>query len=160
MQSVPIFPGDKPLVVIRYGYVSQKTPGFISMEGEISNVQGVPYLSCYPDNYSNIYSCPIFRPHVISRYFSAWNAIYNCNRMQQSDLALSVKIYYFGGRFSPSKSVFIYYEFLLLGNSRDTDQWLRSDIQLRLYYAEVPKLDLSKNIVFGANYSKNWHAYI
>ena len=48
MNSVPIFPGEKPPMVIEYKDKSQKVHGFIATEGGRSNEAGVPYLSPLP----------------------------------------------------------------------------------------------------------------
>ena len=53
-----------------------------------SNEPGVPYLSCYPDDYSNDSIFPFLCPRVIVRYFSACNSIENHNRIRQSGLVL------------------------------------------------------------------------
>ena len=75
MKSAPIFPDNKPLMTIGYKCISQKILGVISAEGGIITVPGVPYLFFYPENYYNVSINPMFRPSVIGRYFSAWNAI-------------------------------------------------------------------------------------
>ena len=59
MKSAPIVPDDKPLMDIRYKYISQKVPGVISIEESLSTEPEVPYLSCYPENYYNISISPI-----------------------------------------------------------------------------------------------------
>ena len=59
-----------------------------SEEGARSNKLGVSYLSCYPENYSSVYICPVIFRRVIGRHFSACNAIENHNSTRQSDVAL------------------------------------------------------------------------
>ena len=81
MKIDPIFPGHRPIMAIIYKYRSQKVPGFIAMEGVQSTVPGVPYLSSYPGNYSNVSIHPIICPHIIYRHLIAFNAIYNFNGM-------------------------------------------------------------------------------
>ena len=44
-------PGDKPLIVIGYNYISQKVLGLIYIEGSRSTEPGVTYLSFYPENF-------------------------------------------------------------------------------------------------------------
>ena len=51
-KSIPRAPGDIPLTAIVYKYISQKVFGFTATEGAIRTEPGVPYLSCYPENYS------------------------------------------------------------------------------------------------------------
>ena len=46
------------------------------------------HLSCFHDTFSNFPVCPIFRPRLLGRYFNAFNAIDNHNRILKSDLAL------------------------------------------------------------------------
>ena len=72
--------GDISLMAIGYKYNSHKVLGFISTEGAVSTNPGDPYLSRFPDNYSNLFTCPVVRTCVIVRYFNAYNAIYNHNR--------------------------------------------------------------------------------
>ena len=87
-KSNPIFPDDRPLVVIVYKYRSQKFLGFTSTEDAISTEIGVTYLSRYPENYSSVSIHPVFCHRVIGRHFSDCKAIDNHNRMRQSDAAL------------------------------------------------------------------------
>ena len=62
--------------------------GFIATEGYGSNKPGDPYLSRFPDIYSNVSVCPVVRPHLPCRYFNACNTTDNQNRMSQSGLEL------------------------------------------------------------------------
>ena len=62
--------------------------GFIVTEGAGSTEPGYPYLSHFPDIYSNFSVRTVFRPHLLGRYFNACNAIYNHNRMRQPDISL------------------------------------------------------------------------
>ena len=48
----------------------------------------VPYLSCFPDIYSNVSVCPVVHPHLLRIYFNACNEIEHHNMVQQSDKAL------------------------------------------------------------------------
>ena len=88
LKSTPIFPGKRPLLAIGYKYNSRKVLGFIATEGAGNTEPGDPYLSRFPDIYSNVYVRPVVRPHLIGRYFNACNAIDNHNRRWQSDLSL------------------------------------------------------------------------
>ena len=88
MKSTTRVPGDRPLMSIRFEYISQKVLGFIATEGSGSTVPDVPYLSHYPDNYSNVFIFPVLHLHLLGRYFSAYNETENHNRMQQYDIAL------------------------------------------------------------------------
>ena len=88
MKSTPRVPGDRPLTAIGYRYRSYKVIGFIANEGARITEPDVPYLSHYPDDYSNVSICPVVSTHTISRYLSACNAIDIRKRVRQSDLAL------------------------------------------------------------------------
>ena len=86
MKSTPKFPGDIPLISIGDKYNSSKVLVFIATEGAGSAEPGNPYLSHFPDIYSNISVQHFFHPCLLGRYFNACNAIYNHNSMSQSDL--------------------------------------------------------------------------
>ena len=73
---------------IRYKCISNKVPGFIAPEETGSTEPGITYLSHYPDNYCNVFVCPVLQHHVIGRYFSACIPIYNNDRMRHFYLAL------------------------------------------------------------------------
>ena len=88
MKSTTRFPGGRPLMAIVYMYNSRNILGFIATEGSGSNEPGDPYLSRFPNIYSNVSVRPVIFPHLLGRYFNACNAIDNQNSMQQSDLAL------------------------------------------------------------------------
>ena len=88
MESTPRFPVEIPLMAIWQNYNSRKVLGFIDTEGAGSTEPGYPYLSCFPDIYSNVSDRLLVHPHLLDRYFNAYNAIYNHNRMRQSDIAL------------------------------------------------------------------------
>ena len=88
LKSTPIFPGERPLLAIGYKYNSRKVLGFIATEGAGSTEPGDPYLSSFPDIYSNVSVRPVVHPHLLVRYFNACNAIDNHNRMRQSDTLL------------------------------------------------------------------------
>ena len=82
MKSTPRVPGDRPLMAIGYKYNSRKVLGFISTEGSVSTESGDPYLSRFPDIYSNFSVCPVVHPHLIGRYLNSCNEIDSHNRMQ------------------------------------------------------------------------------
>ena len=54
LRSTPRFPSEIPLLDIGYKYNSRKVLGFIATEGAGSTEPGDPYLSCFPDIYSNV----------------------------------------------------------------------------------------------------------
>ena len=88
MKSTPRFPGERPLLAIGYKYNSRKVLGFIATEGAGITEPGDPYLSFFPNMYSNVSVRPVVRPHLLGSYFNVCNTIDSNNRMQQSDLLL------------------------------------------------------------------------
>ena len=68
--------------------ISPGNLGLIATEGAGSTGPGDPYLSRFPDIYSNVSVRSIVRPHLLGRYFNASNAIENHNMIRQSDLSL------------------------------------------------------------------------
>ena len=88
LNITPRFPGERPLLAIGYKSNSSKVLGFISNEGAGSTEPGYPYLSRFPDIYSNVSVRPVVHPCLLVRYSNACNAIDNHNRMRQSDLSL------------------------------------------------------------------------
>ena len=81
MKSTPIFPAERPLLDIGYKSNSRKILGFIATEGAGINEPGDPYLSLFPDIFSNVSVRPVVHPHLLRRYFNACNTIDNHNRM-------------------------------------------------------------------------------
>ena len=88
MKITPRFTGGRPLLDIGYKYNYRKILGLIYTEEAGSNEPGDPYLSSFPDVYSNVSVHPSVHAHLLDRYFNACNAIDNHNIMWQSDLAL------------------------------------------------------------------------
>ena len=86
MKITPRVPVGRPLMAIRYQYNSSKVLCFIATEGAGSTEIGDPYLSRFPDIYSNVYIRPVVRPHLLGRYFNVCNEIYNHNSMWKSDI--------------------------------------------------------------------------
>ena len=88
LKSTPIFPSESPPLAIGCKYNYRKVLGFIATEGSGSTEPGDPYLSRFPDIYSNVSVCPVFCPHLLGRYFNACNEIDNHNRTHQYDILL------------------------------------------------------------------------
>ena len=88
MKSNKIFPVDIPLIDIGYKYNYQKALRFNATEGARSTDPGGPYLSHFPDNYSNVSIFPVVCDHMIGRHFNSCNIIGNHNRIWKSDLVL------------------------------------------------------------------------
>ena len=75
MKITPRFPGGRTLLDVGYKYNYRKVLGFIYAEGDGSTELGDPYLSCFPDIYSNVSVRPVVCPNFLGRYFNACNAI-------------------------------------------------------------------------------------
>ena len=88
MKITPRVPGEISLLSIGYKYNSRKVLRFVAAQGDRSTEPGDPYLSCFPDIYSNVSGFPVVGPRLLCRYFNACYAIDNQNRMWKSDLAL------------------------------------------------------------------------
>ena len=86
MKITPRVPGEIPLLDIWEKYNSRKVLEFIFIGGAGSTVPGYPYLSRFPDIYSNVSVRPVVRPNLLGRYFNACNTTDNHNRMRQYDL--------------------------------------------------------------------------
>ena len=92
LKSTPRLTGKIPLLAIGYKYNSRKVIGSIATEGARSTEPGDPYLSRFPDNYSNVSVHPVVCPHLLGRYFNACNAIDNHNKMRQgNEIVLMLK---------------------------------------------------------------------
>ena len=62
-------PGDRPLIDIGYKYNTRKVLSFIVTDNSGSTKTGIPYLSKYPDQFTNVAICPVVRPLVMSKTF-------------------------------------------------------------------------------------------
>ena len=71
MKSTPRFPCGRPLLAIGYKYNYRKVLLFIATEGDGSTEPVDPYLSCFPDIFSNVSVRPVVHPHFLGRYFNA-----------------------------------------------------------------------------------------
>ena len=60
MKITPIVYGGRPIITNGYKYNSRKVLGFIATKGDGSTEPGDPYLSCFPDIYSNVSVSPLF----------------------------------------------------------------------------------------------------
>ena len=88
MNITPIVNGGRPLTAVGYKYNASNFVGLISTEGGGSTELVYPYLSLFPDIYSNVSNFPIVGPHFIVRCFNTFNAIDNHDKIRQSDPAL------------------------------------------------------------------------
>ena len=81
-------PVERPPLVISYKYNSQKVLSFLATAGAGSTTLGIPYLSKYPDQFSNVSIFPIYRPRLMSKFFGSVNEMDSHNKSHQSDIAL------------------------------------------------------------------------
>ena len=54
-------PGGRPLIAIGYKYNARKVLYFIVTDNTGSTKTGIPYLSKYPDQFTNFAICPVAR---------------------------------------------------------------------------------------------------
>ena len=88
MKSNPRVTGGRKTMAIEHKYNYRKVLGFIATEGAGSTEPGYPYLSHYPDMYSNVYVRPVVCTHLLFRYLNSCNLIYNHNIIHQYNLVL------------------------------------------------------------------------
>ena len=81
-------PGDRPIIAIGYKYNTRKVLYFIAKTDAGSTNSGIPYLSKYTDQISNVFICPVACPLVMSNLFGSVNEVVSHNKSRQSDLAL------------------------------------------------------------------------
>ena len=60
-------PGDMPLIAIGYKYNARKVLSFIVTENAGITKTGIPYLSKYPDHFTNVAIRPVSRSLVMSK---------------------------------------------------------------------------------------------
>ena len=60
-------PGDSPLIDIGYKYNVWKVLNFIVTDSAGITSTGIPNLSKYPDQFTNVAICPVARPLVMSK---------------------------------------------------------------------------------------------
>ena len=60
-------PEDRPLFAIGYKYNARTFLSFIVTDNAGSKNTGIPYLSKYPDQYTNVAIRPVVRPLVMSK---------------------------------------------------------------------------------------------
>ena len=88
LSSKPVVPRDRPLIYISYKYNVRKVLYFIVTENSGKKNTGIPYLSKYPDQFTNDSICPVTHTLVMSKQKSAINEVDSNNKSGQSDLAL------------------------------------------------------------------------
>ena len=62
-------------MAVGYKYNYRKILGFIATEGAGSTGPGNPYLSCFPDIFSNVSVRLVLLLHLIGSYLNAYNEI-------------------------------------------------------------------------------------
>ena len=80
-------PGDRTLIDIGYKYNARKVIYFIVTDNAGITNTGIPYLSQYPEQFTNFSIRPVARPLVMSKK-SAVNEVDYHNESRQYDLAL------------------------------------------------------------------------
>ena len=80
-------PGDRPLIDIGYKYNARKVLSFIVTDNAGSTKTGIPYLSKYPDQFTNVAIRPVARPLVMSKN-SDVNEVDSHSKSIHSDLEL------------------------------------------------------------------------
>ena len=88
LRSKPMVPGGRPLIAVGYKYNARKVLSFIVTDNAGRTKNGIPYLSKYPDQFTNVSIRPVARPVVMSKNISAVNEVDSHNKSRQSDLAL------------------------------------------------------------------------
>ena len=67
LRSKPMVPGGWPLIAIGYKYNARKVLSFIVTDNAGSTNTDIPYLSKYPDQFTNVSIRPVARPLVMSK---------------------------------------------------------------------------------------------
>ena len=80
--------GGRPLIAIGYKYNARKVISFIVTDNAGITQAGLPYLSKYSNQFTNIYIRPVDHPLVISNFFGQVNEIDSHSKSGQSGLAL------------------------------------------------------------------------
>ena len=69
LRSKPMIPRDRPLIAISYFYNAWKVLYFIVMDNAGITKTGIPYLSKYHDQFTNVAIRPVDRPFVMYFFF-------------------------------------------------------------------------------------------
>ena len=68
LRSKPMVPGGWPLIAICYKYNVRKVLSFIVTNNAGSTKTGIPYLSKYTEQFTNVSIRPVARPVVMSNF--------------------------------------------------------------------------------------------
>ena len=66
---------SRPLIAIGYKYNARKVVSFIVTVDEGRIKAGIPFLSKYPDQFSNVAIHPVARPIVMYKFFEPVNEV-------------------------------------------------------------------------------------
>ena len=81
-------PEESPLLAIGCKYNSRKVLSFFAIAGVGSTTLGIPYLSNYLDQFSNLSILPVACPLLVSKFSGLVNGVDSQNKSRQSDLSL------------------------------------------------------------------------
>ena len=87
LRSKPMVTRDRPLISIGYNSNVRKFLPFIVAYNKGRTKTGIPYLSKYPEQFTNVAIRPVARPLFMSKNSSVNEVEYH-NKSRQSDLAL------------------------------------------------------------------------
>ena len=73
LMSKPMVPWGRPLIVIGYKYNAREFLSFIVTDNAGRTKAGLPYLSKYPDQFTNVAIRSVARLLVVSKFFGAVN---------------------------------------------------------------------------------------
>ena len=85
--SQPMVTRERQIIAIGYKYNKRKVIYFIVIENAGIIQEGLPYLSQYLDQFTNVAIFPVARPLVTSQLFGAVNEV-DSHKSKQSDLEL------------------------------------------------------------------------
>ena len=75
LRSKPMVPGGRPLIAVGYKYNVRKFLSFIVTNNVGITKTGIPYLSKYTDQFTNVAIRPVARPLIMSNIVSAVNGV-------------------------------------------------------------------------------------
>ena len=81
-------PRYRPLISIGYKYNARKVIYFIVADNAGRTKNGIPYLSKYPNKFTNVAIVPVARPLVMSKKKSSVNEVDSHNKSRRSYLSL------------------------------------------------------------------------
>ena len=88
LRSNVMVPRERLIISIGYRYNSGKVLSFIAIAGAGITTLGIPYLSNYPDQFSNVSICPVAHTLLMSKFFGFVNGVESQYKSRHSDLAL------------------------------------------------------------------------